>query len=399
MYWRKNVSIFIGSQITSLFGSSIVDYAILWYITLQTKSAMIMAIGTICVYVPKMIISLFSGTWADKYNRKRIIIYSDMGIAFVTLIFAIAFYYNYKDLWVILLTLGVRSIGTGIQTPASNSIIPLIASKDNYIQINGIYNSFQSMIAILSPALSGVLLSFFPLGIVVMVDIITAIIAITILSRLKIDMKFNKKNKYSYMRNMSISWNYIKKNYIIKNLLNIYSLYFFLIVPISLLIPIKVVRLFGDEVWYLSISEICMSIGSVLGGFIIAKYGRMNYGFKIIGGSFIAIGILTLLMTTFYFELFLVAIFIMGTFISLSNSSTVSLLQVNTEKDYQGRVFGLVQIFTTGTNLVGMIFFGILGDIMSINIIFYIISILFVLLGIYIYKFVIMPQNGYSLPS
>ncbi|ATR99617.1 MFS transporter [Porphyromonas gingivalis] len=392
-YSKRNVSIFIGSQITSLFGSSIVDYAILWYITLQTKSAMIMAIGTVCVFFPKMGISLFSGLWADRYNRKRIIIYSDIGIAFVTLIFAIVFYCKYQELWVIFLTLGIRSIGTGIQTPASNSIIPLIAPEDNYIQINGIYNSFQSIIAIVSPALSGVLLSYYPLEIVVMTDIITALIAMGILSRLKFDFEGDKISDKSYVKNVSISWRYINSNHIVNSLLRIYSLYFFLIVPISLLSPIKIVRLFGDEVWRLSISEICMSMGSVLGGMIMAKYGKITYGFKIIGGSFIVIGIFMFLMTSSCFKIFLGAIFTIGTFISLSNSSTVSLLQINTEKNFQGRVFGLVQIFITGTNLLGMILFGVLGDVINIDIIFYFISILFVLLGVYVYKSISMQKK------
>lgn len=389
--WKRDVSLYISSQLTSLFGSSIVDYAIIWHITLQTKSSVIMAIGTICVYLPRIIVSFFSGTWADRYNKKKIIMYADLGIVFITLLFACFLFLNYEYLWLIFIVLSLRSVATGIQTPARNSMIPLLAPKDTYIRINGIYNSFQSLITILSPAISGVLLSVFPLKIVILIDIITSMTAILILSQIVIVNKTTLVDKSSYLKNIAISWNYIKGNYIIRNLLKIYSIYFFLIVPISLLTPIKIARVFGDQVWRLSASQMCLSVGSVLGGFIIAKYGSLKLGFKIIGGSFSVIGLFSFALSLSNFNFFVLAIFVIGFFIALSNSSTVSMLQTNAEEKYQGRVFGIVQILTIGTNLIGMVVFGILGDVLNINILFAFTATLFIGLGIYIYLFIKSP--------
>lgn len=50
--WKKNITLFLTSQAVSLFGSSLVQYAIIWYITLTTQSGVMMTISTICGFLP-----------------------------------------------------------------------------------------------------------------------------------------------------------------------------------------------------------------------------------------------------------------------------------------------------------------------------------------------------------
>lgn len=91
MHWKRNISVFLTSQTISLFGSSIVQYAIMWYITLTTQSGIMMTIAILCGFVPTFLLSPFAGVWADRYNRKMLIILSDSAIALATLILAILF--------------------------------------------------------------------------------------------------------------------------------------------------------------------------------------------------------------------------------------------------------------------------------------------------------------------
>jgi DHA3 family macrolide efflux protein-like MFS transporter len=85
--WKKNITLFLGSQTISLFGSSLVQYAIMWYITLNTQSGVMMTISIVCGFVPTFILSPIAGVWADRYNRKILIILSDSLIAISTLVF------------------------------------------------------------------------------------------------------------------------------------------------------------------------------------------------------------------------------------------------------------------------------------------------------------------------
>src|SRR6185437_16579139 len=97
--WKRNIIIFLSSQTISLFGSSLVQYAIMWHITLTTKSGLMMTLYIICGFIPTFILSPVAGVWADRYNRKMLIILADGLIAFATLILAILFLMGFDAIW------------------------------------------------------------------------------------------------------------------------------------------------------------------------------------------------------------------------------------------------------------------------------------------------------------
>ena len=70
-HWKKDILLFLTSQTISLFGSSLVQYAIMWYITLQTQSGLMMTISIICGFLPTFFLAPFAGVWADRYDRKN----------------------------------------------------------------------------------------------------------------------------------------------------------------------------------------------------------------------------------------------------------------------------------------------------------------------------------------
>lgn len=178
--WKKVAKKFIVAQSISLFGSSIVQYGIIWYLTLETGSAKILTLTTLCGFLPQMLISFFLGTLIDKYNRKSILIVSDSIIAISTFLLAISFFLgerNYNLLFVVLI---IRSFGTGVQTPTVNTIIPQIVPEEKLFRVNGIYSTISSVINFLSPVISGIVLSLSTIEFTLMIDIITAIIGILI---------------------------------------------------------------------------------------------------------------------------------------------------------------------------------------------------------------------------
>ena len=119
--WKNTAARFLTAQTISLFGSSLVQYAIVWYITLSTSSGRMLTISTVCGFAPQIAISLFAGVWIDRYDRKSLIMLSDTIIALSTLILAIAFFSGHRNIWLLFTVLMVRSAGTGIQTPAVNA--------------------------------------------------------------------------------------------------------------------------------------------------------------------------------------------------------------------------------------------------------------------------------------
>ncbi len=136
--WKRKITLLLTAQTISLFGSSLVQYAIIWYITLSTSSGMMMTISTVCGFLPQIAISIFAGVWVDRYNRKKLIMLADAIIAFVTLLLAISFLMGDENIWLLFVVLLIRSAGTGLQTPAVNAIIPQIVPQDDLMRINGI---------------------------------------------------------------------------------------------------------------------------------------------------------------------------------------------------------------------------------------------------------------------
>lgn len=177
----KRHNAFLTSQTISLFGSMLVQYVITWYITLKTQSATMMTISIVCGFLPTFFLSPFAGVWADRYNRKLLIMLSDSAIAIATLILAILFFMGYDAVWLLFVVSAIRALGSGIQTPAVGAFLPQLVPEDQLTKVNATNGTIQSLITLLSPVLSGALLTMAGIEIIFLIDVFTAAIAVSIL--------------------------------------------------------------------------------------------------------------------------------------------------------------------------------------------------------------------------
>ena len=169
--WKINAALFLGGQFLSLFGTALVQYAITWHVTLKTGSGMMLTAVVAAGFMPMFFVSPFAGVWADRFNRKYLINIADAVIAMTTLIVALCFAACYEKFWLLLVCVGVRSIGQGVQTPAVNAFIPMITPKEHYTRVNGVYSSVQSFGNLLAPMLAGTIMSFMQISAVFLVDV------------------------------------------------------------------------------------------------------------------------------------------------------------------------------------------------------------------------------------
>ena len=153
----------------------------MWYITLNTQSGVMMMVSIICGILPTFFLSPFAGVWADRYNRKHLIVIADAGIAVATLALAVIFMLGYRDIWLLFAVSAVRALGTGIQTPAVSAFLPQIVPEEKLTRVNGINNSLQSAITLVSPMVSGVLMSFAAIEVIFFIDVVTAAAAIVVM--------------------------------------------------------------------------------------------------------------------------------------------------------------------------------------------------------------------------
>jgi DHA3 family macrolide efflux protein-like MFS transporter len=386
--WKKKTLLFLTSQSTSMFGSMLVQYAIIWYITLTTKSGAILTLSTISAFLPQLIISLFAGVWADRYPRKRLIIYADVLTALSTLILAVFFILGYRELWLILLVAGIRSVGAGIQTPAVNALLPQIVPTDRLIKVNSINGTFQPFIMIAAPIISGALLSFSSLESIFFVDVVTAILAVSLLVILKVPalQKATGEQEKGYVDDIRAGLNYIKQNRAIKTLFIFFAFVGFLVAPVAFLSPLLVTRSFGDEVWRLTANEVTFFVGSILGGIIMTAWGGFKNHFRTIGLSCILWAILfTGLGLSKVFGVYLIFMFLAGIPMPFLNVPTITLLQEMVRPDMQGRVFSVQQMIMNTVLPAGMLVFGPIADVISIEALLILTSVLMAIPGLWIF--------------
>lgn len=369
--WKNKISKFLAAQTISLLGSSLVQYAIIWFITLKTSSGMMMAIATICGYMPQMSISLFAGVWIDRYNRKFITMAADALIAFATLIIALLLYFGFTQIWLLFIVLIVRSIGTGIQTPTVNALIPQIVPQQHLLKINGINSSLNALTMFLSPVLSGLILSLTSIETTFFVDVVTAIIGISLTATIAIPPLKQEQNKsvsQSIFTEIKNGFAYLANHQLIRRQLLFIVVVMILISPSAFLTPLLVSRSFGAEVWRLSVSEMTFSLGAIAGGILIAWLGGCKNRVNTIVISTVAYGCLMMAIGAApNFILYLIFNGLIGITMPCFNAPVNVLIQENSEAAMHGRLFSIMQVANACALPIGTLVFGPLADVISVN--------------------------------
>ncbi|WP_254624361.1 MFS transporter [Cytobacillus firmus] len=355
--WLKNIILFLSSQTISLFGSSLVQYAIMWHITLTTESGLMMTLYIICGFIPTFFLSPVAGVWADRYNRKMLIILADGLIAFSTLILAILFLMGYESIWLLFVMAGIRALGTGIQTPAVGAILPQIVPKEKLTKVNGVNGSIQAVIMFVSPMVSAALIAMASLEVIFFIDVITAAIAIVTLMtfvKIAVHKKAAAEQTASYFSDFKQGLQYVNSNPFLKKFFLFFAVFLVLMAPAAFLTPLQVTRTFGGDVWELTAIEIAFSVGMMAGGGIIASWGgypnkitTMTLASLIMGICTLALGI----VPVFWIYLLFMAFF--GIAMPIFNTPVTVLLQEKIEEDYLGRVFGVMGMISTSMMPIG----------------------------------------------
>lgn len=370
--WKGKAARFLTAQTVSLFGSSLAQYAIVWYITLTTSSGLMLTLATVCGFAPQLLISLFAGVWVDRYDRKRMILVADAAIAAATLALALVFLFGYRSVWLLFAALLVRSAGTGVQTPAVGALLPQIVPQDRLMKVNGMHSTLSSLTTFLSPAVSGALLSLAGMEAVLLADVVTAAFGIGVTATIAVPPHDKGGLRIaSSLDGVRQGFAYLRRRPFVRRLLAFQFAVLFLISPSAFMTPLLVSRTFGAEVWRLTASEMTFSAGAALGGLLIAGWGGFRSRMHTVLLAAALYGALMLCLgaaPTFW--LYLAANLLIGVTMPCYNAPVTVLLQEQVEPGMHGRVFSLLQIATSCALPLGMVAFGPLADAAPVRALF-----------------------------
>jgi DHA3 family macrolide efflux protein-like MFS transporter len=300
-----------------------------------------------------------------------LMITADIGIAFVTLIIAILFLLGIREIWILFVVSVVRSFGQSVHQPAVSAVYPQIVPETHLVKVQGIAQGIQSSSMILMPLLAGVLLAYFELELILFIDVITAVIAVTILLLYVKLPKHKAELEHStidYFEDIKRGIHYAFTHKLIFNILLFSFLFMIMVAAPSFLTYLQVARVFGAEAWRLSALEAIFGTGMLIGSIVITAWGGFKNRLVTFFLSYIAIGMGTVGLGLPFNFIFYIGLWgVVGFFISLSSPLMVGLIQEKVDPQYIGRVFSVFGLINTISLPLGMLIFGPLSDVFDIS--------------------------------
>ena len=251
--------------------------ALVWYAAMETASGGWVAAFSVCSYLPQFLVSFLGGVWADRYNRKALIIGADVLIACATLAMIPALPHIPSGpalLGGLLVMSLLRSPGAGIQAPAVNAAIPQLVPEDQLMRYNGLNAAMQSLVNFAAPAAAGAVFAVSDLRTTLMIDVVTAVVGTGLLSCLALPGQRGTRERSPLLADIRAGvscafsptgwrggcWYYTGWS------------------PFSAcqggyLAGLFVRRTFGETYWYLTAVELAGFAGMIAGGVLMSTWG------------------------------------------------------------------------------------------------------------------------------
>lgn len=385
--WKKVFAIIWTGQFLSILSSTIVNFAVILWISIETGSGEMLAWAAIAGMLPQALLGPVSGVFIDRWNRKIVMILADSFIAFCTFILAVLFWTNIAEMWHIFILLGLRSVGSAFHSPAMQASVPLIAPQEQLARIAGIDQIIFSIGNIAGPALGALFISIWDMEYVLLLDVVGAAVACSTLLFVHIPnpekTDTEVKNKLFaemkegiaiVLRNRGLSWVF---------LFSIMVMFF--IMPVSVLFPLMTLNHFEGNAFQVSLIEALWGVGSLVGGMImgakvykINKVILVNFMYIILGLTFFLSGVLS----PAGFVLFAILTTIGGVGGAIYHSSFMAIIQTNIEPSALGRVFSMFFTLSLIPSLIGLIGVGFFADYLGLGRTFVLCGLIIIIIGV-----------------
>jgi DHA3 family macrolide efflux protein-like MFS transporter len=359
------VVLYLAGQTLSLFGSAVVGYAVIWYIALETGSAVRFALLALAAVLPTGLVALPGGVWADRYSRKLLVIGADAAIAIITVGMAALFWLDWASWLALAGCLLLRSALAGVHTPAEAAILPQITPPEHLLRVNAINSSIQSASLLIAPALAAVLLVWWEMSWILLLDVVTAAAAITILARLAIPPPPGAGEERRHVwAEIGAGVKTVLRVAVLRRTMWLGLVVYTLIMPAAMLTPIVVVKLFGGEPWQLAAVEIAYSGAMILGGAVLAAWGGLSNRMTMMLVGAVLWGVFTLaqgLAPGVWTYIILWAAF--GLVAPWLTTTSMTVLQEHSPPEALGKVMGVASTVMLLAGPVGMVAIAPLMDL------------------------------------
>jgi DHA3 family macrolide efflux protein-like MFS transporter len=398
----KSYLFFWGGQLISLLGSSIVQFVIIVWITVETRSLIILSWANFFLLFPRLIFTPIAGVLSDKYNRKKIILIADSTQAFLTVVLIGFFMINFINLAMIFSFISLRSVCQSFHSPAAVAVKPSMVPKEKLSRINGFEYLFIGLIQIFGAPIGGVLLTFFDIKYILWVDVITFFIALIPLILVKFPvLHINDKTteRKSFLKDFKTGVKVFRAIPGLMLILFISMFVNFLLQPLVVLMPYYIHNLHGGSVLLLGFIQMLFPAASLFGALIpsFKKTWKNKFLVVCMGLIFVNIGYLVYALAPIgFFPIIATGIIIIGFVLPIINTIGMTIFQIVIPKDKIGRVMSIILTLSMVITPLGAIIAGPLSVIFGITNLYFYCALIGIIIALVSYFFTNLRHIDYD---
>jgi DHA3 family macrolide efflux protein-like MFS transporter len=406
--WKTTFFTIWSGQALSILGSQLVQFALIWHLTVQTGSATVLATASLVGMLPNVVLGPFIGTLVDRWNRRRIMLIADSIVALATLLLVALFALDVVEVWHIYAVIFIRSLASTFHGNAMSASTSLMVPVEQLTRIQGLNQLLNGGLNVVAAPLGALLLGMLPMQGILSIDVITALFAILPLAFIHVPQpernavdaeKTSVWTDFKAGLRYMISW----PGLLIIGLMTLGIN--FTIIPAFSLLPLMVKDYFGGGAIHLSWVESAMGAGMILGGALLGIWGGFSRKIltSLVGLMGMGAGTLILALSpASAISLAVGAALLVGFMTPMTMGPFFAVIQSTVEPDMQARVFSLLSSVGTGITPLGLMIAGPVADRFGIQAWFLlggILCIFMAMTGLFIPVVMNMEKKGNPLPE
>ncbi len=367
-----NYRIFFSGQIISQIGSWMQTISLPWLAYTITGSAFLLGVVGAMQYLPVLCFSLFTGAAIDRFEKKKIVIFTQIALAVIAFILAFLVLSHLIRYWhLVVLSLLIGFINA-LDFPARQSFVIEMVGKDDLMNAIGLNSAVFNGARIVGPAIAGILMAGLGIGWCFLINAISFLPLIAGLFFIKPVFSFMKDSgKTKIISNVYNGLKYIfSENILLKTVITVFIIGTF-IMNFNVLVPVLAKAGLHQKEQGLGLLWSCMGIGSLTGALVITARSKHGPKIFVLTGAGFAVSVIFIIIglnSNLVLSSFLLALsgFITVSFLTSANSA----LQLKSKDEYRSRVISVYQLVNAGTTPIGNLIAGGLSQVFGIGICF-----------------------------
>lgn len=354
-------------QIVSLLGTGMTQFAIALWAWELTGQATALALVGFFAFAPTIAFSPIAGALVDRWDRKLVMMLSDLAAGISTLILLLLYTAGNLQIWHLYVAGAFTGLFQAFQFPAYSAAISTMIPKEQYSRADAMLGLAEAAAGIFAPIAASALYVSIRLGGIMLIDVITFVIAIAALLVVHIPQppvsEAGREGAGNLWQESLYGFRYIFARPSLLGLQLVFFVGNFLAsLALTLFTPMLLARTGGDEIAVGSVNS-ALGLGGLIGGLALTAWGGPKrkvhgvlLGWSIQGGGLVLLGLAQTV------PLWIGIVFLAGAFNPVINASNQAIWQAKVAPDVQGRVFAVRRLIAQITGPLAMLITGPLAD-------------------------------------